>query len=61
MQAIKLPPGQSPGVGVGVGGGVGAGGVGLGAGGDGLGVGVGSMVEPMGPNLMAEKITWDFA
>merc|ERR1712072_1077657 len=46
MQALKLPPGQSPGVGVGVGaggvgvgaGGVGAGGVGVGAGGVGVGV-----------------------
>merc|ERR1719375_730369 len=56
MQAIKLPPGQSPGVGVGVG--VGAGGVGLGVG---VGVGEASVVEPMGPNLMSEKITWDVA
>merc|ERR1712071_418952 len=50
MQALKLPPGQSPGVGVGVG-----------AGGVGLGVGEESVVEPMGPNLMSEKITWEFA
>merc|ERR1712036_188431 len=55
MQATKLPPGQSPGVGEG------AGGVGVGAGGVGLGVGEASVVEPIGPNLMSEKITWDLA
>merc|ERR1711907_517427 len=56
MHATKLPPGQSPGVGVGVG--VGAGGVGLGVG---LGVGEASVVEPIGPNLMSEKITCESA
>jgi len=53
MQLLKLPPGQPEGVGLGVG----AGGVGVGVG-LGLGPGVGeSVVEPIGPNLMSEKIT----
>jgi len=53
MQAFNDPPGQPDGLGDGVG--VGAG---LGVG---VGVGDPSVVEPMGPNLMSEKVTLEFA
>jgi len=53
MQAFREPPGQSLGVGDG-----------LGVGGDGVGDGLGegpSVVEPMGPYLMSEKVTLESA
>jgi len=51
IQAFNDPPGQSEGDGVGLG---------LG---DGVGAGLGppEIVEPMGPNLMSEKITCELA
>merc|ERR1712113_755852 len=51
MQAVNNPPGQSEGDGVGLG---------LG---DGVGAGLGppEIVEPIGPNLMSEKITCELA
>jgi len=56
MQLLKEPPGQLEGLGDGLG-------VGLGDGlGVGLGVGLGpSVVEPRGPYLMSEKMTWALA